>query len=364
MSASRVVILGSGVAGAATAFALARRGIAVTVVDADLPGRATDAGAGIIQPWSVSREGEFYRLYADGAAFYPSFISALAAQGVSDVGYRRPGALVLSADPAELDEVEGRLAARASDVDADGAEMGEVQRLDQGEARTRFPLLDPTHSALWIPGGGRVDGRMLRAGLLAAVTSLGGSVRTGRGVLEASGSGIRVSVDGSPLDADAIVVACGAWTNEVLAPLEFSVPVEPQKGQIIHFRVDADTSSWPVAQRTNSSHYLLAFDGGRIVAGATREFGSGFDTRATAFGMQEVLRAALVVAPGLANAEVLETRVGLRPLPLAHDQLPRVSRVDSGGSVPVWVNAGFGAAGLTMGPLVGDRLAAAIAGAL
>jgi D-amino-acid dehydrogenase len=359
-SAARVVILGSGVAGAATAFALARRGAAVTVVDAGLTGRATDAGAGIIQPWSVSREGEFYRLYADGAAFYPSFVSALAEHGVPDVGYRRPGALILSADATELDEVEERLARRA----ADAPELGEVQRLDQGDARERFPLLDPTHSAIWISGGGRVDGRSLRAGLLEAVARLGAVVRTGTGALHAEGGGIRVSVDEEPLDADAVVVACGAWTNLVLEPLDFSVPVEPQKGQIIHFRVDADTSQWPVAQRTNSSHYLLAFDGGRIVAGATREFGSGFDTRVTAFGMQEVLRNALVAAPGLANAEILEMRVGLRPLPLSNDQLPRVSRVDAGGSVPVWVNAGFGAAGLTMGPLVGDRLAEAILGAL
>jgi D-amino-acid dehydrogenase len=360
MSAARVVVLGSGVAGASTAFALARRGAAVTVVDADLTGRATDAGAGIIQPWTVSREGEFYRLYADGAAFYPELLSALASHGASDVGYRRTGSLVLSADLSELDEVEARLASRS----ADAPEMGQVERVDQGAARTRFPLLDPTHSAIWIPGGGRVDGRKLRAGLLDAVAGLGGALRQGTGVLQAAGPGIRVSVDDEALEADAVVVACGAWTNAVLEPLDFSIPVEPQKGQIIHLRVDADTSSWPVVHRTRSSHYLLAFDGGRIVAGATREFGSGFDTRVTAAGIQEVLREALVVAPGLAHAEVLETRVGLRPLPLSHDQLPTVSRVATEGSVPVWVNAGFGAAGLTMGPLVGDRLAEAILGAL
>ena len=61
----------------------------------------------------------------------------------------------------------------------------------------------------------------------------------------------------------------------------------------MHLHVDTDTSGWPVVQRLSSSHYLLAFDGGRIVAGATREFGSGFDTRVTAFGIEEVLRNAL-----------------------------------------------------------------------
>ncbi|GAA4187319.1 FAD-dependent oxidoreductase [Gryllotalpicola kribbensis] len=361
MSTSRVVVLGAGIAGAATAFGLARRGVSVVVVDAGLEGRATDAGAGIIQPWSVSRGGAFYQLYADGAAFYPSFVSALTGHGAPDIGYRRVGSLILSADEAELDAVEERLAARAADAPA----MGAVQRLRQGEALARFPLLDPTHSAVWIEGGGRVDGRLLRAGLLAAVRKLDGMVVTDAATLEPTDDGFRVVVGvGEALVADAVVVACGAWSSSVLAPLGVSVPVEPQKGQILHLRVDADTSSWPVVHRVSSSHYLLAFDGGRIVAGATREFGSGFDTRVTAFGVQELLRNALVAAPGLSDAEIIETRVGLRPLPLSNSQEPVVRRLDVGGSVPLWVNAGFGAAGLTMGPLVGDRLAAEIVSAL
>ena len=48
MGADRIVIVGAGMAGAATAFALARRGAAVTVVDDGRAGQATAAGAGIV----------------------------------------------------------------------------------------------------------------------------------------------------------------------------------------------------------------------------------------------------------------------------------------------------------------------------
>jgi len=89
MEKPRVVIVGDGVAGAATAFALARRGAAVTVVDAGLVGRATDAGAGIVQPWSTSSDGEFYELYSAGADFYPELIERLAEAGVHEIGYRQ-----------------------------------------------------------------------------------------------------------------------------------------------------------------------------------------------------------------------------------------------------------------------------------
>lgn len=361
------MVIGAGVAGAATAFGLVRRGIEVTLIDAGRDGRATDAGAGIIQPWSIRRDGEFYRLYADGAAFYPAFVSALAEQGVTGVGYRRVGSLVVSASPLELDEVEARLASRAADAPA----MGEVRRLPRGQAATYFPPLDPALSAVWIPGGGRVDGRLLREGLLAAVRALGGRLHPAAARLEPAGGGARVVAggtaalgDGDALDADGIVVAAGAWTNEVLAPLGLSAPVEAQKGQIMHLRVRADTTRWPVVHPLGSTHYLLAFDEGRIVAGATREFGSGFDTRVTPAGMQELLHNALEVAPGLIESGLIELRAGLRPLSMSSTQLPAVERLTLGGSVPLWVNAGFGAAGLTMGPLVGDRLAAEIASAL
>ncbi|HST65429.1 MAG TPA: FAD-dependent oxidoreductase, partial [Mycobacteriales bacterium] len=81
----RVVVVGRGVAGAATAFALAAGGAEVVVVDTVRSGQATAAGAGIVQPWSSAAEGPFYDLYAAGAAYYPTLLARLAEAGVSDV---------------------------------------------------------------------------------------------------------------------------------------------------------------------------------------------------------------------------------------------------------------------------------------
>ena len=149
-----------------------------------------------------------------------------------------------------------------------------------------------------------------------------------------------------------MVVAAGAWTNTVLERLGERVPVEPQRGQITHLRVQADTREWPSVHPV-APNYLVCFDDARVVVGATRETGSGFDPRVTAAGARQVLDDALAVAPGLADATVIETRVGLRPLP--EGDLPTVGPLpDHPG---IWVNAGFGAGGLTMGPLVGDLLA-------
>ncbi len=367
------IIVGTGVAGAATAFSLARRGVAVSLVDGDFPGQATAAGAGIIQPWSSAASGPFYDLYAASADHYPELISQLAAAGVHDIGYRRSGALIVNRDAHVLDEIEARLATRAPRAQS----IGEVSRIPNSRARELFPPLGDSFDALHISGGARVDGRALRAGLLAAAQSLGATMVPGTASIvpvdarapiaaedavapaaPVDATGWAIEVDGRRIHADAVVLAAGAWTNRLLQPLGRRIPVEPQRGQITHLRVDgADTRSWPSVHPV-ASHYLVAFDDARVVVGATRETGSGFDPRVTAEGQRQVLANTLSVAPGLADATVIETRVGLRPL--ADGDLPVVGALR--GLDGLFVNAGFGAAGLTMGPLVGERLAAVLTG--
>ena len=357
MTSARVVVIGSGVAGAGTAFALARRGVAVTIVDAGRDGMATAAGAGIVQPWSgVSTSGPFSELYAEGAAFYPELLEQLERAGAGRVDFRRNGAIVVSADARELDQVEERLHRRRPSNPL----MGEVTRLTNAAARELFPPLSPALAAVHIPGGARVDGRSLRRALLAGAGTHGAVVRSGAATL-VEGPGGRFSVRVDPegrLDADAVVVAAGAWTDTVLAPTGHHVAVAPQRGQITHLRLaGADTTGWPSVHPL-TAHYLVPFDDSLIVVGATREADSGFDARLTAAGQLEVFAAALDVAPGLSDATVVETRVGLRPL--AADGLPRIGPVP--GTSNVFVNTGFGAAGLTIGPVVGDALARLVLG--
>lgn len=341
----RAVVIGSGVAGAATAFALARRGATVTVVDAGLTGSATNAGAGIIQPWSSAADGDFYELYSAGADYYPELIERLAESGVHDIGFRRSGALVVNQDPTVVDEIAERVETRGARAQT----IGLVRRIGAAEARRLFPPLAEGFAGLHIAGGARVDGRALREGLLAGARAHGAEVLDGTVFL---GADSVPRLDEHELYADTVVVAAGAWTNRVLERIGTRVAVEPQRGQITHLRVEADTKDWPSVHPV-APHYLLAFDDSRVVVGATRETGSGFDARVTAGGARDVLADALAVAPGLADATVIETRVGLRPLP--EGELPIVAELD--GHPGLWVNAGFGAAGLTMGPLVGDLLA-------
>lgn len=350
----QIIIVGAGILGASTAFHLAASGAAVTIVDAGLDGRATAAGAGIICPWvSGAEDAAFMRLYTGGGEYYPELVAALADAGETDTGHRRAGAMLVAAEPPELAWLERM--ARSRHVPA----MGAVTRLPPEQARQAFPPLRHDLGGVHIEGGARVDGRRITAALLRAAERLGARRRDGdaRPVVTA-GRVAGVSIDGTPLPADIVILTAGAWGDAVLRGIGGHLPVEPQRGQIVHLQLpDSGTEDWPVILPPGS-HYIVPFDDGRIVAGATRETGAGFDYRVTAAGQHEVLTEALHIAPGLGEATLIETRIGFRPATTGiRPMLGWVPNIEG-----LVLGNGLGAAGLTIGPLAGRLLADLVLG--
>jgi D-amino-acid dehydrogenase len=351
----RVIVVGAGILGASTAYHLAREGCDVTLIDRADEGRATAAGAGIVCPWgSPIEDAPTYTLLAGGARYYPDFTAMLAEDGEQDLGYARVGGLYVRADPAELDAVERRVRSRATDWP-----VGHVERLAPSQANALFPPLRPHQPALFVSGGARVDGRRLAAALRRAAVKHGARFVIGSAELVLKGnraSGVRV--EGEVMEADFVVIAAGAWAPKMLEPTGLSLPVAPQRGQIVHLRrLGTDTARWPVLMPLNS-YYLLAFEDSRVVVGASRETNSGFDHRLTAAGVAEVLNAGLAVAPGLASWTLHEIRIGFRPL--ADDNRPKLGPVP--GVDNLLVGNGLGPSGLTMGPYCGRLLAEAVLG--
>ena len=115
---------------------------------------------------------------------------------------------------------------------------------------------------------------------------------------------------------------------------------------------DESTAHWPLLESA-ATHYMLGFPEGRIVAGATRELGQGYDTRVTAAGLREVLSEALAIAPGIGGCEIIETRVGLRPW--SPDGVPAIGGLT--GTDNGWICTGHGPSGLTIGPYSAELLA-------
>lgn len=342
----RVLVIGDGIVGAVTAYRLAAEGVEVLVVAAGHPGQATAAGAGIVWPWPMGEPslgtGEFWWA---AAAQYPALLRQLAADGEPDPGYARVGSITITEDESGLDDAAAAMAA----VRERDSSVGDVEILHVGRPAERFPVLSNDLAGLFVGGAARVDGRVLRDSLLRAAERHGARRIRGEAKLVTALSRVTgVEVGGEVIGAHAVVVAAGAWTATLCQSIGVDVPVEPQRGQIAHFQLSGvDTSGWPVIRGLAGDHYLLAFPGGKVVAGATRETGSGFDHRQTAAGVHKILADALRVAPGLADATLTEVRIGFRPLSTSGH--PTITAPADG----LVIATGLGPSGLTLAPLTG-----------
>ena len=257
-------------------------------------------------------------------------------------------------------------------VDRFGAEsVGLPELLTADEVAGRFPLVGRTFGGFLAPEVAVVDGRALRDSLMQLAVSAGAEVVVGTAQLVGDGvpGPTEVALDGpgadrvtgvrteaGRIDADAVVLAAGAWSGRLSGAV--AGRVQPQRGQIIHLHLPG-ASALPTLD-TVAGHYLLTFAGDRVVIGATRETGSGFDPTLTAGGVAQVLAQGFSLVPALAGARWLEARVGLRPV--TADGLPYLGRAP--GCENLFVATGMGPSGLTLGPYCGSVIADTVLAAL
>ena len=333
-----VAVIGGGLVGAACTYELARDGHRVTVYDRRDPGRATDAGAGILSPETMGGLPDPFLDLADLAgAHYQPLIAALAELGAPEPRYDVCGALRVAV--REFDDEY-----YAANVEASRSRHpGVLETVTEEDARRLFPPLGDVRAAVLNPRSARVDGRALVTALEFAARALGVQWRE------------EAAPPLGDLAADAVVIAGGAWTPSLAADFGLVHGIRPVRGQIVHLQTGVDTSRWPVLQPI-LSHYVVPWSDGRVALGATHE-DVGFDARATAGGLRQLFSEGLRVSPGLADATFLEVRVGLRPV--SDDDLPLIGRLP--GAERVLVAAGHGANGLLLGPVTGRVIADVVA---
>lgn len=344
-----IVIVGAGILGSSTAFHLSQHGYSVTVIDENHKGKATHAAAGIICPWLSKRRNQaWYQLVKAGAAYYPNLIKSLQSASQNNFGYKQTGALWLH----DLEENLMDTYNRAQQKRVDAPEMGQISLLSPEEVQAHIPALAERFSGVYIEGGARVDGMALNTSLQQAAEQNGAVFLTGKAQLRRTASDqIQVIHNDLPIDSDEIVLTNGAWAKKLASAIDLNIEVVDQKAQIVHLQTNHDTTNWPVVMPPGPQ-YLLGFENGRVVAGSTHEDNSKFNSAVTAGGMNEIFSGLLDYAPGLHDAEWIETRVGFRPvvphfLPV-FGELPEFKNV--------WLANGLGSSGLTTGPYIGYLL--------
>jgi D-amino-acid dehydrogenase len=351
------VVIGGGIVGMSTAYNLVCAGAETVLIDRADAGRATDAGAGILSPETNTRDPDiWFDLAVDAVEYYPTLIEGLRAEQAGDVGYSQCGALVVAmADDAlgEFEATERRIIDRRDRRGVPSPDR--LHATSPAEAVDLMPPLGDVAAAIWNANARRVDGRLLNTALRVAAEHHGLTIIDGS-VDELIFEGTRVTgvrFAGEDVLAGATAIAGGAWSSEFGRQIGMDLPIQPQRGQIIHIDLPGtDTSAWPIISAFGSQ-YMVPWPDGRIVVGASRETGSGFAKEPTVAGVHEVLAEALRVAPGLGPGRIREIRVGLRPV--TSDSMPVLGDVP--GVSGLYLVTGHGPTGLTLGPYSGHLVA-------
>jgi glycine oxidase len=311
----RIAVVGAGIIGCAIAFELVRRGADVVLFDGgDVGGTATQASAGILAPYTEAHAGgRLFELTVRGLAAYDEFVEDVRAVGSVPFEYRRAGTI----EVAEDDDRARTLAARVTEPWATTAKL---EWLDGGQLARAAPSVNPRAlGGLLCPVHAHIGVRAFLAAIRAGAQRLGARIETDVRIERIRPEGDAVHVDtasGATRGFDRVVLSAGAWT----APLD---PFENLRGRLVPVRgqlLRLGAGGGDVRQVLWSrSCYLVPWEDGTVLVGATSEE-VGFEVRATAAGVRDLLVAACGLVPALAMATFGEVLVGLRPATM--DGLP------------------------------------------
>jgi tRNA 5-methylaminomethyl-2-thiouridine biosynthesis bifunctional protein len=326
--ARRIAIIGAGIAGAATAHALAQRGHAVTVYEAaDSPAQGASGNhVGVFRPLPSLDDNRLARLLRHGFLLGRRRFCAMQE---AKLGWT--GVLHIARD-AKHEKTQQRIAEQH-------ALPAEFCRFVDRAAASELAGWPVEMGGWWFPQSGWINPPSLVRALLASL-----DVRCGRRIAQLS-----------EIDADEIVIANGI-DAAALAP-DFKLPIRAGRGQV-SLVPEAATPAFDIVV-TRLGYVTPALDGLRC-AGATTQSGDR-DLAPRLDDHVENLNRLDMALPGFGQGldpAGLQGRVSIRPM--SPDRLPIVGPLSA--SAGLWIIDGFGARGLVFAAICAELLASQISG--
>lgn len=399
MARTDVIVLGAGIVGTSAALHLAKRGLAVALVDRRGPGEETSYGnTGIIEgntlfahafpkglgallrialkqapeanyhlaalpglaPWLLAyrRNTRGERAFEFAKAMRPLYSRAVAehealmAESGASRYLRKDGWL-------KLYRSEGSYAATARERSyAD--ELGLSYRpLSVEQARALEPSLSPvfSHAVHWPEAASVSNPLAVTTAYAAQFGKLGGVILKGDArTLHRSSNVWRVDTDEGPVDAKDAVIALGPWAPDILAPLGIELPLKFKRGYHRHYRSRGNAGLTRPIVDTDYGYCITPMEQGiRLTTGA--EFADR-DAEPTPVQFERLLPAAHDLYP---LGEGIEDKPWMGSRPCFADSRPVIGPAP--GQPGLWLDYGHAHWGLTLGPVSGRLLAEMITGA-
>jgi D-amino-acid dehydrogenase len=405
----KILVLGAGILGTATAWYAARDGHEVTVVDRQ-PGAALETSyanggqlsVGHAEPWArpgapaqilrwLGREDAplLFRLRRDPAqwAWGLRFLrecspwrtrantARLVALGLYSRAALRElragtgiacdhlerGILHYFTDRADFEDAAaaaGRM--RDYGLDSQVLAAAEAVRLEPALAAARDRLVGATYT----PSDESGDAHRFTRELAARAAALGVDFRYRHQVLGLRGnaqgvSGVVVRPAEGPeqtLTAEAYVVALGSYSPLLTRPLGLSLPVYPAKGYSATVAVTDPSRAPTVSLTDEAAKLVMSRFGNRWRIAGTAEF-SGYGLELNRVRCGAIIQRMREMFPGAADYDAAEFWAGLRPATPSNVPLIGPTRIGR-----LWLNTGHGTLGWTLGAGSGKALADLLSG--
>ncbi|MCI1747192.1 MAG: FAD-binding oxidoreductase [Acidipropionibacterium sp.] len=350
---SDVVIVGAGVIGTSTAYALLQRGVTdITILERNtVAAGGTGKSAGIVRcHYGVT---SVAALALASLEFFENAKEILGA----DIGFEQVGYLVgVGAENREP------FTASVKHQQSLGVP---TEFIDHDAVRELWPTayLDDFDTFCWEPRGGYGDGYATAQGFAAYLRDHGVTIRQGAEVVEVLTEGTRATgvklADGEIVPAGTVILAGGPWVPALTTPLGIDVPIDPILNEQVLINPGMNLGASPVFSdlvsrqdvQMRKGELLFGYsDASRLIKSVSNL--DDYPGHASHEALEAVAEKAVHRFPGIENPQVVSTFTGV--FDSTPDQNYIISGTDYDG---LFLETGMSGHGFKTSPAIG-KLAA------
>ena len=374
MSEAQTIVIGGGIAGASTAFYLARLGHDVGLLErGEIASQASGVNAGQI---GATGWGDVPDLAAYLTMGSLQLFKELQLDLGYDIEFRQSGSLTAIHTPEQYEYMRNRVFSQRS-------QGHDVEVVTPREAAAIEPEINPRLLAyMYTPLRAQADPIKATRAFAQAAASSGARIHTGHAVTNIDhkiDGGYSIATRHGEFRCHTLVIAAGAWCGPVGKMLGLRIPIVPVRGQMwatdslppsifqtmssaesahVWSREDGSDDSTPpelthkAGRRVTRHLYGRQRRNGEIIFGGDRKL-AGYDTAVDPTGIEVNKGHASEVLPMLSGLPVAKTWAGLMPFPL--DGNPLIGRIPNRDNL--FIASGLASSGFGRGPMAGKLLA-------
>ena len=366
-----VVIIGGGITGLSTAYNLSKNMKRCLLVERGDIGDGASSSCDDMIMLQSKKAGPVLELALESNEMYKSLSKELN----FDVGYENRGGMVLIEDDVQLSIMETFV----SNQKKSGLNVEIVDRkfIDKFHPHVNRDIKASTYS----PTDAQVSPFKVMKGFMNGGIRFGLDIRKRtiiKNAVEKNGYWEIEFLDGEKVQAENVVIAAGAWSEEVGLLFDTKIPIGPKKGQIIITEQIPKLGSpniWGSSYIVSKLHRgaikrenprldelgigfsFTQTDDGNYMIGSTREF-CGFNKETDYEVIEILLNQAKWFFPILENVNIIRTFAGFRPY--TPDGKPIIGEVT--GKNGLYIAAGHEGDGIALAPVTGRIVSDLITG--